>query len=77
MKQANSTRWEPEAARQYGAGSGSGADATVSQATESGRRLLGGPADLAGHLRWHGPLPDHDGATILDTVERSGLTGRE
>ncbi|HZP50129.1 NADH-ubiquinone oxidoreductase-F iron-sulfur binding region domain-containing protein [Actinocrinis sp.] len=76
MKQANSTRWDPEAARQYGAGSGSGADAAASQATGSDRRLLGGPADLAGHLRWHGPLPDHDGATILDTVERSGLTGR-
>lgn len=76
MKQANGTRWEPEAARQYGAGSGADANANATQAAASDQRLLGGPADLAGHLRRHGPLPGHDGATILDAVERSGLTGR-
>ena len=70
MTQANSTRWEPDAARQYGAGAEPG------QAAAPERRLLSGPADLAGHLRRHATMPDHDGATILDAVERAGLTGR-
>lgn len=39
-------------------------------------RLLAGPADLAGHVEFHGPLPGHDGAVLLDAIERSGLTGR-
>lgn len=39
-------------------------------------RLLAGPADLAGHLDFHGPLAGHDGAVMLAAVERSGLTGR-
>lgn len=42
----------------------------------SSGRLLSGPADLAGHLGAHGPLPGHDGPAILDAVDRSGLTGR-
>ena len=33
-------------------------------------------ADLAAHLRCHGPLPEVPAAHIIDTVERSGLTGR-
>jgi len=39
-------------------------------------RLLAGPTDLAGHVDFHGPLPGHDAAVLLDAVERSGLTGR-
>ncbi|WP_194898731.1 NADH-ubiquinone oxidoreductase-F iron-sulfur binding region domain-containing protein [Catenulispora pinisilvae] len=33
-------------------------------------------ADLATHVRCHGPLPATDAAHIIDIVERSGLTGR-
>jgi NADH:ubiquinone oxidoreductase subunit F (NADH-binding) len=33
-------------------------------------------ADLATHLRLHGPLSAADSARIIDIVERSGLTGR-
>ena len=33
-------------------------------------------ADLATHVRRHGPLPVLDAASIIDVVERSGLTGR-
>ncbi|MEY9855281.1 NADH:ubiquinone oxidoreductase subunit F (NADH-binding) [Catenulispora sp. GAS73] len=35
-----------------------------------------GYADLAAHVRCHGPLPTVDAAHIIDVVERSGLTGR-
>jgi NADH:ubiquinone oxidoreductase subunit F (NADH-binding) len=52
---------------------------TIVAPAENAPRLLdarsSGP-DLTEHLRRHGPLPETDGATLLDSVERSGLTGR-
>ncbi|HEV2637139.1 MAG TPA: NADH-ubiquinone oxidoreductase-F iron-sulfur binding region domain-containing protein [Actinocrinis sp.] len=36
----------------------------------------GGPADLADHLRRHGPLPHLGAEAVLDAADHSGLTGR-
>ncbi|HEV3172552.1 MAG TPA: NADH-ubiquinone oxidoreductase-F iron-sulfur binding region domain-containing protein [Actinocrinis sp.] len=70
MNQPEAAGREGDTARLYAAQSaGSG------QTAESGR-LFSGPADLAGHVGAHGPLPGHDGPAILDAVDRSGLTGR-
>jgi NADH:ubiquinone oxidoreductase subunit F (NADH-binding) len=46
--------------------------------TATQRLTATGPdgADLAAHVRCHGPLPAADAAQIIDIVERSGLTGR-
>jgi NADH:ubiquinone oxidoreductase subunit F (NADH-binding) len=48
-------------------------------ATITAQRLTAtgaGYADLAAHIRCHGPLPRADAAHIIDTVEGAGLTGR-